>query len=84
MFILGMHPCIYEETCQRQLSEHLKAFLFLGFWQFIDQFLEPPNFPHIFGQFSVHNDLNNIISLDKIYLVLLNGIHYLSSVNLYW
>ena len=36
--MLEMHPCIYEETSQRQLSGHLKAFLFLGFWQFIDQF----------------------------------------------
>ena len=40
MFILGMHPCIYEETSQRQLS----SILFLGFWQFIDQYVTPPNF----------------------------------------
>ena len=33
MFILEMHPCIYEETSQRQLSGHLKAFSFLEFWQ---------------------------------------------------
>ena len=44
MFILGMHPCIYEETPQRQLPGHLKPFLFLGFWQFIDQYVAPPNF----------------------------------------
>ena len=46
MFFLGMQPCIYEANrpTQRELSRQLKAFLFLGFWQFIDQYLAPPNF----------------------------------------
>ena len=44
MFILGMRPCIYEENTQREfLSRQLKAFLFLGFRQFIDQYVAPPN-----------------------------------------
>ena len=57
MFILRMHPCFYEETSPRQLSGHLKAFFFLGFWQFIDQYVVQPNFliwmvtPYFFGNF---------------------------------
>ena len=44
MFIFGMHPCIYEETSQRQLSGHLKAFLFLGIFGNLSINMAPPNF----------------------------------------
>ena len=44
MFIFEMHPCIYEKNPKRHLSRHLKSFLFLRFWQFIDQHVAPLNF----------------------------------------